>query len=33
MPNGQFTPLSDLERDVLAEVSNIAMARAANSLR
>ena len=33
MPNGQFTPLSDLERDALAEVSNIAMARAANSLR
>ena len=33
MSNGQFTPLSDLERDALAEVSNIAMARAANSLR
>ena len=33
MPNGQFTPLSELERDALAEVSNIAMARAANSLR
>ena len=33
MPNGQFAPLSDLERDALAEVSNIAMARAANSLR
>ena len=33
MPNGQFTPLSDLERDALAELSNIAMARAANSLR
>jgi len=33
MPNEQFTPLSDLERDALTEVSNIAMARAANSLR
>ena len=33
MPNGQFTQLSELERDALAEVSNIAMARAANSLR
>jgi chemotaxis protein CheC len=28
-----MTPLSDLESDALAEVSNIAMARAANSLR
>ena len=26
-------PLADLERDALAELSNIAMARAANSLR
>ncbi len=33
MSNGQFAPLSELERDALAEVSNIAMARAANSLR
>ena len=33
MTSGQFTPLSDLERDALAEISNIAMARAANSLR
>lgn len=30
---GGFTPLTDLERDALAELSNIAMARAANSLR
>ncbi len=28
-----FTPLTELERDALAELSNIAMARAANSLR
>ena len=28
-----FAPLSDLERDALAELSNIAMAKAANSLR
>lgn len=28
-----ITPLSDLERDALGELSNIAMARAANSLR
>ena len=28
-----ITPLSDIERDALAELSNIAMARAANSLR
>jgi chemotaxis protein CheC len=33
MSNGQFTPLTEFERDALAEVSNIAMARAANSLR
>jgi chemotaxis protein CheC len=29
----QFTPLTDLERDALGELSNIAMARASNSLR
>jgi chemotaxis protein CheC len=29
----QFTPLTDLERDALNELSNIAMARASNSLR
>ena len=28
-----FTPLNDLERDALSELSNIAMARASNSLR
>jgi chemotaxis protein CheC len=28
-----FTPLTDFERDALGEVSNIAMARASNSLR
>jgi chemotaxis protein CheC len=28
-----LTPLSDLERDALGEISNVAMARAANSLR
>src|SRR6185503_15149314 len=28
-----FTPLTDLERDALGELSNIAMARASNSLR
>lgn len=28
-----FTPLGELERDALAELSNIAMAKAANSLR
>ena len=33
MTTGHFTPLSDLERDALGEISNIAMARAANSLR
>jgi chemotaxis protein CheC len=33
VPAGHFAPLTELERDALAEVSNIAMARAANSLR
>jgi chemotaxis protein CheC len=33
MPTKRITPLTDLERDALAELSNIAMARAANSLR
>jgi chemotaxis protein CheC len=33
MTTGHLTPLTDLERDALGEVSNIAMARAANSLR
>jgi chemotaxis protein CheC len=33
MTGAQVIPLSDLERDALGEVSNIAMARAANSLR
>jgi chemotaxis protein CheC len=33
MATDHFTPLTDLERDALAELSNIAMARAANSLR
>jgi chemotaxis protein CheC len=33
MSDGQLTPLTDLERDALGELSNIAMARAANSLR
>ena len=33
MASGQLTPLSELEQDALAELSNIAMARAANSLR
>ena len=28
-----FAPLTDLERDALSEISNIAMARASNSLR
>src|ERR1700704_2735515 len=32
MPS-ELTPLTELERDALGEVSNIAMARAANSLR
>ena len=30
---GHIIPLTELERDALGEVSNIAMARAANSLR
>jgi chemotaxis protein CheC len=33
MASRQLTPLSELEQDALAELSNIAMARAANSLR
>jgi chemotaxis protein CheC len=33
MTGAHLTPLSELERDALGEVSNIAMARAANSLR
>lgn len=33
MTPGQLMPLTDLERDALGELSNIAMARAANSLR
>ena len=33
MVKGHVTPLTDLERDALGELSNIAMARAANSLR
>jgi len=33
MASRQFTPLSELEQDALAELSNVAMARAANSLR
>jgi chemotaxis protein CheC len=33
MPPESFLPLTDLERDALGELSNIAMARAANSLR
>jgi chemotaxis protein CheC len=33
MTTGQITPLTPLERDALGELSNIAMARAANSLR
>lgn len=32
-PKEILTPLTELERDALAELSNIAMARAANSLR
>src|SRR6476620_12455359 len=32
-PVTSFVPLTDLERDALAELSNIAMARAASSLR
>jgi chemotaxis protein CheC len=33
MTSDAFVPLTDLERDALAELSNIAMARASNSLR
>jgi len=33
MASRQLTPLSELEQDTLAELSNMAMARAANSLR
>jgi chemotaxis protein CheC len=33
MANGHFSPLTEIERDALGEVSNIAMARAAHSLR
>lgn len=33
MTSEQFTPLTELERDALSELSNIAMARASNSLR
>jgi chemotaxis protein CheC len=33
MPADPFVPLTDLERDALAELSNIAMAKAAGSLR
>ena len=33
MTTEQITPLTELERDALGELSNIAMARAANSLR
>jgi chemotaxis protein CheC len=33
MTTEQFAPLTDLERDALGELSNIAMARASNSLR
>src|SRR4029079_14894479 len=33
MTSEPFVPLSDLERDALGELSNIAMAKAANSLR
>ena len=33
MTSPSFVPLTDLERDALAELSNISMARAANSLR
>jgi chemotaxis protein CheC len=33
MTAGDFIPLTELERDALGELSNIAMARAANSLR
>jgi chemotaxis protein CheC len=33
MPAGPMTPLTELERDALGELSNVAMARAASSLR
>lgn len=33
MTSGQMEPLTELEKDALAELSNMAMARAANSLR
>ena len=33
MTSAHVTPFSELERDALSELSNIAMARAANSLR
>ena len=33
MTSDAFIPLTDLERDALAELSNIAMARASNNLR
>src|SRR6476620_7602746 len=33
MTSDTFVPLTELERDALAELSNIAMAKAANSLR
>ncbi len=33
MTTGQLAPLTEFERDALGEISNIAMARAANSLR
>jgi chemotaxis protein CheC len=33
MTTGQLAPLTEFERDALAEISNVAMARAANSLR
>jgi chemotaxis protein CheC len=33
MTGGAFAPLTELERDALAEISNVAMARAATSLR
>jgi chemotaxis protein CheC len=33
MTTGHLTPLTEFERDALGEISNIAMARAANSLR
>src|SRR6478752_9074417 len=33
MTSDAFVPLTELERDALAELSNIAMAKAANSLR